>query len=230
MENKNLILLHGALGTKEQVAALKAALSDTFTVYDLNFEGHGGRGSTREFSMSHFAENVLQFMKEHSIDKAHFFGFSMGGYVALQFAKDHSHKVQSIVTLGTKFDWTPESSAKEVKMLNPEVILEKVPKFAQHLESVHAPNDWKQLLEKTADMMLSLGSGQALTAGEFEQISPKVLICVGGKDHMVSQQESEAVASHLPNSSFRLLPDFVHPVEKADPELLAGIISEFTLQ
>ena len=65
--------------------------------------------------------------------------------------------INSIVTFGTKFNWSKEAAAKEVKMLNPEVIEEKVPKFAQMLKDTHAPNDWKTLLHKTAAMMKGLG-------------------------------------------------------------------------
>ena len=56
----------------------------------------------------------------------------MGGYVALQLANKHPKYVQKIITLGTKFAWDKETAAKEVKMLNPEKIEEKIPAFAKN--------------------------------------------------------------------------------------------------
>ena len=47
-------------------------------------------------------------------------GHSMGGYVALKLALKRPELVDRIITLGTKFNWTPEVAAKEVKMLNPD--------------------------------------------------------------------------------------------------------------
>ncbi|MFT5858565.1 MAG: pimeloyl-ACP methyl ester carboxylesterase [Flavobacteriaceae bacterium] len=77
----------------------------------------------------------------------------MGGYVALSLAHQNPKLVNKIVTLGTKFDWNPSSTAKEVKLLNPSVISEKIPQFATHLEKEHAPLDWNKVVENTAKMM-----------------------------------------------------------------------------
>jgi len=40
---EHLLLLHGALGSKEQLAALALKLKDKYVVHTLNFNGHGGR-------------------------------------------------------------------------------------------------------------------------------------------------------------------------------------------
>ena len=55
-----LLLLHGALGSKNQFSTIEVELSKTFQVYSLNFEGHGGRNSTHEFDMERFADNVAE--------------------------------------------------------------------------------------------------------------------------------------------------------------------------
>lgn len=94
----------------------------------------------------------------------------MGGYVALWLAHQHPERVRKIVTLGTKFDWSPESARLEVKKLDAEKILEKVPAFALILETRHAPNDWKQLLSRTSTMMLALGSDPLLKDDHFPKI------------------------------------------------------------
>ena len=40
---QHLILLHGALGSKEQLQPLATTLQNTFHVHSFNFSGHGGR-------------------------------------------------------------------------------------------------------------------------------------------------------------------------------------------
>ena len=110
----NLILLHGALGSEKQLHALKNELTN-FNIYTLNFEGHGGRTINGSYSIDRFVQNVLDFMFANQLQNASFFGYSMGGYVALKLAAYHPEKVESIVTLGTKFNWTPEIAAAEVK-------------------------------------------------------------------------------------------------------------------
>ncbi len=223
----SLILLHGALGCKTQLLPLGEKLKDHFDVYTLNFEGHAGRSSDREFSLDHFSENLLQFIENEKLVSPNIFGYSMGGYVALKLAMSHPDKVKHIMTLGTKFDWSPESAAREVKMLNPDVIVEKVPKFAEQLKERHAPGDWKQVLHKTADMMVALGNGDALNPADFSKVNCPVLITVGDTDNMVSVEESQQIANVIPNSKFDIFEGFKHPIEQVDVGMLRNKIVDF---
>ena len=104
MKNNNLLLLHGALGNKVQLKALQKLLADDFNVHTLNLEGHGGRVSNDEFDMERFAGNVLEKLQTLGIFKTDIFGYSMGGYVALTFAKRHPELIDNIVTLGRNFN------------------------------------------------------------------------------------------------------------------------------
>lgn len=223
----NLILLHGALGSKHQFAQLEPLLSSHFNVFTFDFEGHGGRPSQNPYSMDLFSQNVLDFMTENDILSSHLFGYSMGGYVALMLAKNNPEKVEKIMTLGTKFDWTPETSQKEIRMLNPEKIEIKVPKFAATLQKRHHPLDWKEVLQKTAEMMLHLGNGMALTTEDLKTISHDVLIGIGSEDNMVTLEESRLTAAALPNGNIEVFPNFRHPIELIDFEKLAHRINAF---
>lgn len=222
-----IILLHGALGSAAQLEPLAAALSSNFEVHALHFEGHGTRPSDRPFSMEAFSENVIRFMEEKRITKANIFGYSMGGYVALTTALNHPEMVGKIFTYGTKFDWTPESSEREVKMLNAEKILQKVPQFAQYLIHLHGEKNWKQLLQKTGEMMLDLGNGKAFSDDQLRSIRTLVRLSIGTKDHMVSIEETAHVADLLPNGKLQILEDWTHPVEKLDTSILKQSLTAF---
>lgn len=223
--NQSIILLHGALGSAAQLKPLSEVLSSVDDVYSFHFEGHGSRPSDRPFSMDTFTENVIEFMDAKRIDKAHFFGYSMGGYVALTTALYHPERVGKIFTYGTKFDWTPESAAREVKMLDPEKILEKVPQFAQHLIVLHGEDNWKNLLTKTGEMMLELGNGKAFSDDQLRSIHAPVQLSIGTKDHMVSVDETVRIADLLPEAKLLVLQDWIHPVEKLD---ITHLIKELT--
>lgn len=228
MKKQNLLVLHGALGSQGQLEPLKKILDASFEVHTLNFRGHGGRDfGEGDFSIDYFTEDVLNYLEEQKLDKVAIFGYSMGGYVALNLAKKYPNRVGSIFTLATKFAWSLESASKEVKMLNPDVIEEKVPAFATALKERHSPLDWKVHLKKTAEMMLGLGAGAGLSSEDFKGIANKVLITVGSKDRMVSQEESETVANLLDNGGFELLEGFKHPIEQVDLDLLSQKIVTF---
>lgn len=230
MQQPKLLILHGALGSSAQLEPLKNSLKDSFEVHGLNFTGHGGQSfDANDFSIDGFTQDVLNYLKEHNLDKIDILGYSMGGYVALNLAKKYPNRVGKIFTLATKFAWSAESASQEVKMLEPDLMEEKVPAFAATLKERHAPLDWKLHLKKTRAMMLALGGGAALSTEAFRTITNEVLINVGSKDRMVSQEESEAVAAVLPNGNFELLEGFKHPIEQVDLEILSKKVKSFFL-
>lgn len=223
---QKLLLLHGALGSAAHFTHLKQLLANTFQIHTLNFESHGGREVVDTLSIPGFAEEVLAYVNENNIDKISIFGYSMGGYVALHLAKQHPERVDKVFTLATKFNWTPDGAAKEAAMLNPIKINEKVPKYVAALEQLHG-NNWKELMRKTADMMLGLGNDPALRDADFTQIKVPVLLAVGDQDAMVTIAETENVHRLIPNSEFLVLPDTIHPIDRVNQEELANRIRKY---
>lgn len=225
---KALILLHGALGSKAQLEPLKNLLSEHFAVHSFNLEGHGGLPDPeRPFRIAHFVENLQGYMAREGLNKASFFGYSMGGYIALTFAAQQPEMVEGIYTLGTKLAWNPETAAGEVRMLNPEKMEAKIPAFANMLAQAHAPSDWKNVVRQTADLMLSLGENNLLTAEVFQRIETPVMLTVGDRDHMVSLEETIAAYRALPNGNLTVFPQTPHLLEKANLDLLAEQVVQF---
>ena len=223
---EKLLLLHGALGSKKQLFPLKEKLSDRFEVYTFNFEGHGGRDTQKPLSIELFAKNVIAFLEENEIEQTFIFGYSMGGYVALRCALLIPHKIKKIVTLGTKFDWSEESANKEVRMLNPEKIKEKVPHFAEKLRKDHLPLNWEEVMKNTAAMMLDMGRGNKLHDPDFKKIGVPVTLGVGTRDEMVSYEETEYISKLIPGSRLVRLDGVEHPIDKIDREQLIPYILE----
>jgi pimeloyl-ACP methyl ester carboxylesterase len=223
-----LILLHGAIGAAAQLAPLAEALRAHYTVHTLDFTGHGGRPyGTEQFSMRLFTKDIVRFMEEQHLQKASIFGYSMGGYAGMCLAKDHPDKVNKIITLATKYHWDSVIAAKEIQMLNPDKIEQKVPAFAAALRDLHLPNDWKDVLKRTAAMMTALGDDNTLKLADHSSINIPALILLGDRDKMVSLDETVAVYKALPNAQMAILPDTPHPLEQVDVQLLAFFIRRF---
>jgi esterase/lipase len=225
---KHLLLLHGAIGAKDQLQPLADLLKNDFIVHVFNFSGHGGKPFAEEhFSIEAFAAELQEYFLTQEIEQASVFGYSMGGYVALYLAKQQPQLFNKIITLATKFQWDETIAAKEVSMLNTEIILEKVPVFAEQLKQRHAPNDWKLVLDKTKTMLLQMGKENPLHPNDYTTIDQPVLLLLGDNDKMVTREETEAVQKTLPNSRFQLMEQTAHPIEKIKNEVLADIIREF---
>lgn len=224
---QKLLLLHGALGSAQNLHALTSSLQNDFEIHTLSFEGHGGKEIPKsDFSIARFAQEVITFLDQNKIDTISIFGYSMGGYVALYLAKHFPEKVEKVYTLATKIDWTVEGSMKDASMLNTTIIKEKVPKYATALAQLHGTN-WEILMQKTAQMMLNLGENPALKQSDFEQIKTPVLLSVGDKDIMVSVEETTNAYRKFPNAQLYVMPNTIHPIEKVNVEEVAHQIKRF---
>ncbi|MCW3084093.1 MAG: alpha/beta hydrolase [Bacteroidetes bacterium] len=224
---QHVLLLHGAIGAKDQLQPLGEKLKTDFIIHNLNFSGHGGEAMQDVFSMEIFAQDVLNYLQKNNLGQVSIFGYSMGGYVALYLAKHYPERIKNVFTLATKFLWTPEIAAKEIKMLDAEKIVVKIPAFAATLEKRHQPNDWKIVLSKTAEMMISLGTNNPLQLADYAGIGQPVMIGIGDKDTMVTLEETIDMYRQLKNANFMVLPETQHPIEKVDVERLAGELKLF---
>lgn len=225
---QSIVLLHGAIGAASQLQALADALSSRYSVHTINFIGHGGEPMPEEpFSMELFAGQVLEYLDRHQLQSPIVFGYSMGGYVGMYIARHHPGKISRLITLATKWQWDEGIAAKQQRLFDAGLIMEKSPAFAQQLEKMHAPNDWKEVLSKTGAMLTTLGTRNTLSMEDYPQVQTPGLIMQGDKDRMVTLEETIAVYRALPagTASLCILPNTAHPLENADLNLLVSLIS-----
>ncbi|MCU0442165.1 MAG: alpha/beta hydrolase [Bacteroidia bacterium] len=229
MEPTQLLLLHGALGSKLQFTDTLSVLTDAgFAPDAINFAGHGGFAMPMQgYGFGVFADDILRYADAQQIDKINLFGYSMGGYAALYFAKLYPDRVNRIATLNVKFNWDALSTQKEVAMLNADKMIEKVPSFADKLMLQHGMNIWKQVLQQTASMMEQLSQNFVLTNEDFANIKCKVLLGIGDRDTTSSIDENLAVFKLLPNAQFWVLPNTPHPFERVNRTALVAQLQQF---
>jgi pimeloyl-ACP methyl ester carboxylesterase len=217
---KSLVVIHGALGSASQMQHVCDVLEQYYDVYAFDLSGHGGLPVKEPFSIDLFTQDLERFIAKEQLDCPDVFGYSMGGYVALNHARLFPNQLGRIITLGTKFHWNQQEAEKEIARLNPDLIEQKIPKFAKALEERHAPEDWKKNMLAVCELMHAMGNGMALKPLDFASIDNQVLITVGGKDKMVTEEESRMIAEALPNGDFLMFENFEHPIEGIDVELL----------
>ncbi|AWO00299.1 alpha/beta hydrolase [Chitinophaga alhagiae] len=223
-----LLLLHGALGAHTDFDPVVPALAVHYTVYRFNFHGHGGSPlPVMPLSIPMFSRQLLDFIAEQKLAPVAVFGYSMGGYVALQAALEAPEAFSRIQTLATKFSWTPDTAAREARRLNAATLREKAPDYAAAQQQLHGEQEWGPLLAATAIMMENLGSEPLLTADTLKNITVPVRVMVGDRDAMVSIEETVATYRQLPQASLTVLPDTKHPLEKVNSAVLIWEIRSF---
>lgn len=225
---KNIVLLHAALGMSEDLDPLAKALAKTdYQIHQMNFSGHGGTEFSDSFGIQQFSHELEDFILIHNIKHCIVFGYSLGGYVALYTASRMPGLLGKIITLGTKFDWSNDTLTKELRMLNPELMLEKVPAFAETLDKKHGAH-WKKLVIKTAHMMKEINEKNFLNSDALKKIDTAVLLGLADRDQMVSLNETLNVFKTLLKSSMYMLPGSKHQIESIDLEVLSQMIHNFS--
>lgn len=232
MSTPTLVLLHGALGSARQMAGLAALLKDDVPVHTWDFPGHGGAPvPDAGYSMADLVAGLEHWLDASFTQPVIVFGYSMGGYAATVLACRRPDLIHHVLTLGTKWSWSPDIAAREVRMLDPEVIREKVPALADMLADRHAPQDWTTIVQATRHLLEGLGQDPLLRDSDLRECAIPVDILWGSEDRMVSREESERVAGILPHGQFYALAGQRHPFEQVDLHILHDRLAKlFSIQ
>src|SRR6266851_5254519 len=99
---KPLVLLHGAFSTIDtDFGKLLPTLAQTRQVIGVEQQAHGNTADVdRPLSYEQMAEDTVALVRQLGIANADFFGYSMGGGIALQIALRHPDLVRKFVFAG----------------------------------------------------------------------------------------------------------------------------------
>ena len=229
MPLSHLLLLHGALGASDQMAPLASLLESRFQLLVPDLPGHGAAPLDGPFTTAALAQSLIKWLDQQALGALDVFGYSMGGYIALETARHRPDHFRSIATLGTKFAWSPEVVRRELRLLDPAMIRTKVPVFADLLARRHQALPWEEVLRNTAALMTALGDTPLLTVEVLATVPHRVRVMVGDRDGTVSVEESLTAAKALPQGQLEVLPLTPHPFEKAPFARIASSLTEFWL-
>ncbi|KAG0047347.1 hypothetical protein BGZ83_007571, partial [Gryganskiella cystojenkinii] len=84
--------MHGLFGSKQNWKALSKAMATRLNtrVITLDLRNHGESGHSTEHDYPNMANDVVNFMKEQSLENPIVIGHSMGGKVAMNLALKHT--------------------------------------------------------------------------------------------------------------------------------------------
>src|SRR5215471_10916928 len=97
-----LVLLHGALSTIDtDFGKILPALAKTRQVIAIEQQAHGHTADVdRPLSYEQMADDTAELLRQLHIEKADFFGYSMGGGIGIQIAQGHPALVGKLVFAG----------------------------------------------------------------------------------------------------------------------------------
>ncbi|NOT75085.1 MAG: alpha/beta fold hydrolase [Cyclobacteriaceae bacterium] len=94
-----LIILHGLFGSSDNWYSLAKVFAEKFTVYVVDQRNHGQSPHTEEMNYSLLAEDLNDFIVEHSIQQPVIMGHSMGGKTAMNFAVKYPEKLSKLIVV-----------------------------------------------------------------------------------------------------------------------------------
>ena len=220
---KKLLLLHGALGCSSQFRELVSKISNYHT-YLYEFPGHGKRGFDCGLSpnMNDFAHDLLGFIESQNLRGCVVFGHSMGGYCATLCEKLKPNTFEKVITLGTKWEWSPEIAQKETSKLDLGFLKEKAPAFIERMIAYHGEERLENLFSSVRNLMIDLGKKAPLP--NLEEISIPIEIYRGDSDRMVSEEESVNFASSNSLAKYIQLPETKHAYEDVSENVILELL------
>jgi pimeloyl-ACP methyl ester carboxylesterase len=218
---KTIVFLHGALGAASQFDDIISSLPNNYNSIALDLPQHGMNTDEILPSIESYVDYVIQIIEAKGLQSISLFGYSMGGYIALLIAHRRPDMIEKVLTLATKFDWTHSDASKQLSMLNSTLMQEKVPKYANYLNSLHHTITWNRVVDNTYLVIEKLIAHVPINTKLLNQISIPCRLGVGDQDNMVSLNETTEAFKNIPKGSLYVLPSTIHPIEKANPQLIA---------
>jgi 2-hydroxy-6-oxonona-2,4-dienedioate hydrolase len=96
--DEHVIMLHGTSGHLEAFIRNIPSLSEHFALHALDMAGHGFSDNPEGMlRIRRYMDHVLAYMDSRGIDRAHFIGESLGGWVAARLAGDEPDRVGRLI-------------------------------------------------------------------------------------------------------------------------------------
>src|SRR5262249_10212946 len=115
----------------------------------------------------------------------------------------------------------------ELRKLDPDAMVAKVPAFAQALADVHGTDRWRSVVHAVAKSMTDLAAKPLLSKEVVDRIECQVLLCVGDGDTTAVPHDTRVFASGLQRAQVVVLPNTRHPFEEVDLNFLEKELDKF---
>lgn len=245
-EGPPLLMLHGLSRSSRHWQGFDKRLAENFTVVTLDCRGIGRSDHKLSWKDStHELADEASLVLEHlGIEKAHLFGMSLGGMVALTFGLRYPNLTESLVVANTS------TSGLNTLRIYPQAVGAMaigavIPRFL-HPIMVHmctCPDTsqpqkqdfvdlWRSIDEKEGIRYLSTMK-QLLIATKFRkgiglsQLTKPTLIVYGQNDRFVPPANSHALFDLLPKAELKPISGTGHEIIIEKPKELADSIVNF---
>jgi pimeloyl-ACP methyl ester carboxylesterase len=234
-----VLLVHGFPLDHTMWESQVEALSKRARVIAPDLRGFGSSplckaDTERGISMEQYADDLVELLDVIGVsERALLVGFSMGGYVAWQFARKYGDRLRALVPCDTRSAAdTDEARAGRIKMADnvsawgaARVAEMMGPKLTAKSTAETKPEvvaAVRNIVERTAPAAIAAAQRGMAARPDMTQllstIKAPALVIVGAEDAISPPQEMEAIAKAIPSAEFVIIPDAGHMSPMENPE------------
>ncbi len=245
-----LIMLHGVGGHAEAYVRNLKAHSEHFSTWAIDMIGHGWTDKSKvDLEIKHYIDHVLRFMDSVGIEKAHFSGESLGGWVAARFAIDYPDRIERLVlnTAGgsqadpvvmerlktlslraaTDPSWEFIKARVEWLMADKSKVYDDLVATRQAI--YQQPGMAEAMRHNMILQEMEVRQRNILRAEDYGRIQAPTLVIWTSDDPTADVTEGRRIASMIPGALFTVMDGCGHWPQFEDPELFNQMHVDFLL-
>ncbi len=222
-----LVLLHGGLLTIGLTfGTMLPALAATRQVVAIELQGHGHTADIdREFTLEHLADDVAGVLDELGIERADFFGFSLGGLVSLRLAMRHPDRAGRLAVAGVHF----RADGYHPEIFDMDARSDRLPTeadFRQMHDAYVAVAPDPDRFEAFAAKASALPERLDWSAADLGSVTSPVLIVIGDRDFTRIDHAAQ-MRELIPDARLAVLPDTTHMDLTRRADLVLPLVEPF---
>ena len=208
-----LLLLHGNGEDGGYFVHQTEYFSRHYTVYALDTRGHGQspRGAG-PFTMARFAQDLLDFMDEQKLERAHLLGFSDGGNIALTFALAHQERIRRLVLNGANLSPAGVKAHVQIPIV-----------LGWRIASLFARRSPQA--RQNAEILGLMVKEPHINPAALSALRVPTLVIVGTRD-MIRDRHTQSIAASLPDARLERIPGD-HFIAAKNPEAFNRAVEAF---
>ncbi len=242
-EGPALILLHAFPLSAAMWHEQRQALSPIVRVITPDLPGFGdSRPMVGLTTIDGMADTIVGLLDELGIEQAILGGLSMGGYVALSFARRHGHRLLALILADTKAEAddttakanrdkmiglaTTNSASAVVEQMLPKLLSEKTlserPDLVEAVRQIGSSQSREGIV---AGLQALRDRGDATSA--LPGLCVPTLIVVGSYDKPTPPDGARRMAAAIPGAKFEIIEGAGHLSNMEQPERFNGVVRDF---
>ena len=226
-----IVLLHGLMGGADNFGDMVDFISEKYNVFGLDLKLFKGR--ILKVSVKALSDYLFEFMNKIGLKSAVLIGNSMGGHIALIFAKEHPEMVDGLILTGSSGlfensmgDSFPRRGDKDyIRKKTEEVFYDPKVATDELVDRVF------EIANNRISVLKLLGYAKSAIrhnmANDIQNITIPTCLIWGANDKVTPPHVAEEFNKLMPNSDLHWIPLCGHAPMWENPEAFSKIILDW---